>query len=132
MQDNNTSNGNMVEFETKEGIIIARFSSDKPITLEVAKNLVLQRKAYTQNKPFKIIFVFPKITSMDKGGRDYLSTDEAKEGVIASAIVTKSVLGRVIINFFLKLNDNDKDNFPNKVFNNEEDAFNWIKDINVN
>lgn len=82
-----------------------------------------------KNKSCKVIIVFPKLSSMDKAGRDYLSSPDAKEGITASAMVTTSILSRVIINFFLKLNNNDKGDVPNAVFSSEEDALIWLKEL---
>lgn len=118
-----------LHFEIKQDILIARYTSGKTIIAEIAKNLVEKRKEFTQGKPYKIVFVFPKLTNMDKGGRDYLSLPASKEGVLASAIVINSILGRVIINFFLKHNNNANNEFPTKVFSNEAEALKWINEI---
>ena len=122
----------LIKFEYKDDILIARYDSNKSITKNIAIEMVKERKDYTQGKSVKIVMVFPHLTNMDKGGRDYLSSDDAKEGILATAMVTNSIIGRVIINFFLKLNNKNNQDFPNKVFNNEEDALEWIKKIPLN
>ena len=119
----------LLQFEVVDGITVARYSSNKPITAEVAKILVQKRKEFTQNKPCKVAIVFPNLTSIDKGGRDYLSSDDAKENIEASAMVTDSVLGKVVVNFFLKLNNRRNNDIPNKVFNTEKDAIEWLKNL---
>lgn len=121
-----------LEFErVDDTIIIARYLDSRPITGEIAREMVRLRKEFTQNKEFKTVIVFPTLTNMDKAGRDYLASDEAKEGIIASAMVSKSVLARAIINFFLKLNNKGRNDYPNKVFSSEKDALQWIREINV-
>ncbi|MEZ4922576.1 MAG: hypothetical protein R2780_05330 [Crocinitomicaceae bacterium] len=121
-----------MEFERVDDlIVIGRYHDEKPITSETARELVRLRKEYTNNELCKLIIVFPKLNNMDKSGRDYLSSEDAKEGILASAMVTNSVLGRAIINFFLKLNNSGKADFPSKVFNTEQEAIQWIKEINV-
>ena len=112
-----------------DDILIATFIKNVSITEEVAKQMVAERKAFTGNREVKVLIIFPKLSNMDKGGRDYLSTDEAKEGIKAGAVVTKSMLARVIINFFMKLNNNDKDPYPSKIFNTEEEALKWLKSV---
>ena len=47
------------------------------------------------------------------------------------AMVSKCVLGRAIVNFFLKLNNKGREEYPNKVFSTEEEALQWIREINV-
>ena len=118
------------EFEMIDDILVARYISGKAITEKVAKEMVRSRKEFMKNKACKAIIVFPRISSMDKGGRDYLSTKEAKEGITASAMVTTSILSRVIINFFLKMNNNENDDIPTAVFSSEEDALTWLKELN--
>lgn len=117
------------EFEMIDNILVARYTSGKAITKEVAQELVRSRKEFMQNKECKVIIVLPRISSMDKGGRDYLSSPEAKEGIIASGMVTTSILSRAIINFFLKLSNNGKNDIPTAVFNSEEDAMTWLKKL---
>ena len=118
------------EFEMIDDILVARYISGKAITEKVAKEMVRSRKEFMKNKACKAIIVFPRISSMDKGGRDYLSTQEAKEGIMASAMVTTSILSRVIINFFMKMNNNENNNIPTAVFSSEEDAMTWLKELN--
>lgn len=113
-------------------ILVARYVSDKPITSDIAKQMVDERKRFMNNESCKMCIVFPKLNSVDKGGRDFLSSDEAKEGVEASAMVASSVLGRVIVNFFLKLNNRNGNDIPNKVFNSEEEAIIWLREIEQN
>lgn len=122
----------LITFEYKNDILIATYIGKKSVTRSVAEQIVASRKAFTQGKPVKIVVLFPHLTNMDKGGRDYLSTDEAKEGVIAMAMVASTIIGKVIINFFLKFNNRGANDTPNKVFNNVEDALKWIKKIPVN
>lgn len=119
----------LIAFEWKDDILICRILIQKSINKEIAKQLVQCRKEACKNQPTKLIMVFPKLTNMDKSGRDYLSSDEAKEGVIAGAMVTTTIIGRVIINFFLKLNNKNEDDIPNKVFNTEEEALEWIQNL---
>jgi hypothetical protein len=121
-----------IQFERiKNNIVITRYLDTRAVTGPVAEEMVRRRKEFTNNEPCKVITVFPKLSNMDKAGRDYMSSEDAKEGIIASAMVTNSILGRAIINFFLKLNNKDRQDFPSKVFNTEEEAIQWIKEIDV-
>ncbi|MEX1000764.1 MAG: hypothetical protein WDZ35_01470 [Crocinitomicaceae bacterium] len=120
----------LIEFEFHEDILVGRYLSDSPITGEIARTIVQQRKTFTNGKACKMVIVFPKLSSIDKNGREYLSSAEAKEDILAGAMVTPSLLSRVIINFFLKFNESKKDNFPTKVFNTEEEAVYWLKSLN--
>ncbi|MBD3637979.1 MAG: hypothetical protein HUJ25_11545 [Crocinitomicaceae bacterium] len=118
-------------FTLQDDILICRIESTSNITLEKAKQLVAARKELINGKAYKTMIVFPKLSNMDKSARDYLASDEAKEGILAGAIVTKSTLGRVIINFFIFISNQKKRSFPEKVFNHEEDAIEWLSSIDV-
>ena len=111
----------------ENNILIVRYLSNRSITKEIAKKLVQERKDFARGKEIKLIMVFPQLSNMDKGGRDYLSSEDAKEGVLASAMVVNTVIGKVIMNFFLKLNNKGNDDVPNKVCHTVEEAIEWIK-----
>lgn len=69
-------------------------------------------------------------------GSNYFSTTAELRQLIASeaytqlrfatAIVTKSMAGKIIGNFFIKVN---KPASPTKIFSNEVDAFKWLKHL---
>jgi len=117
----------IIEFKRVDDIVIAKIDSDLRIDLELAKNLVQQRLAYCKNEDCKLVLVLDKLQQFDKSARNYMSSGEAGDGIIASALVSNSVLGNIIINFFLRLNNQNE--FPSKFFKSEELAIEWIKDI---
>lgn len=122
----------LIKFQWKNDILICNIITEKTIDEKTAIRLVSLRKVETKNKPIKIVMIFPKLTHMDKGGRDYLSSDEAKKGILASAMVVKTVIGKVVINFFLKLNNRNDNAIPNKVFNTEDEALEWLENLPLN
>lgn len=115
------------QFEYKDGILISRFLKSEKVSLESAKQLVQARKDFQKEKNVKLVSVFPKLTSASKEARDYLATEEAKEGLSACAVVGKSPVARVIINFYLNINK--VEDMPLKMFNNETDALHWLEDL---
>jgi hypothetical protein len=117
----------LVDFSRLDDIVIARIDSELRIDLELAKKLVQQRLDYCQNEDCKLVLVLDKLQQFDKSARNYMSSHEAGDGIIASALVSNSVLGNIIINFFLRLNNTHE--FPSKFFKTEESAIEWIKSI---
>jgi hypothetical protein len=71
-------------------------------------------------------------------GSNYFSTTSELRQLIASeaytqlrfatAIVTQSMAGKIIGNFFIKVN---KPASPTKIFSNEEDAFQWLNHLSL-
>lgn len=112
-----------------DDILVVRYLTKKPITLEIAKTLVERRKEITKYQECRVAIVMPNLSNITKEARDYLSSEDATELLEASAMVTGSILGRVIVNFFLKLNARRNNGVPNQVFNNEEDAIMWLKNL---
>lgn len=97
------------------------------ISLETAKSGVKRRKEIMEGKEVKIIISLPKLTKINKEVRDYLSSDEATEGIIAGALISNTALSNVIINFFLGVNPNMK--VPTKIFSNQSKAIAWLNSI---
>lgn len=94
------------------------------ISLEIAKKGVKRRKEIMKGEEVKVIISLPKLTKISKEVRDYLSSDEATEGIKAGALISKTALSNVIINFFLGVNPNMK--VPTKIFSNRDKAILWL------
>ena len=110
-------------------IVFARYNSKDPFTLDQAKGMVKDRRRFTIDQPRKVISVFPNLSAATKEARDYMASDEAIQGILAVGIVTNSLLGKLIVNFYIGTNLGKDPGYPMKVFNNEEQAIKWIKSI---
>jgi hypothetical protein len=58
--------------------------------------------------------------------RQLIASDEYTQLRFATAIVTESLAGKIIGNFFIKVN---KPGSPTKIFSKEEDAFRWLNHL---
>lgn len=116
-----------LSFSYDDDIFIIRYLSHGPVTLETAKMMVKFRKEMTNGDECKLLVVFPRIQDASKDARAYLSTHEATEGIIGSAIVTDSIITKVIINFFLKIDAGSKIDFPVRTFKSETSARKWLR-----
>lgn len=119
----------LIAFRRVDDIIIAQIDSELRIDIKLAKELVSLRLEYFNGEKFKFIVVIDKLQQVEKSARDYMASDEAREGIIVSALVSNSILGNIIINFFLRLNSNTERKIPSKFFKTEELAIQWIKKI---
>lgn len=70
-----------------------------------------------------------KVKGIDKEARDYLSSDYGSQGLIASAVVIDSAVGKFLGNFFMHLN---RPKLPLKIFNKQEAALDWLQQFKVN
>jgi hypothetical protein len=60
--------------------------------------------------------------------RDYYASAEAKKNVIAIAVVTGSLLGRIVGNMILGAN---RANVPVRLFANQAEALAWLEEVDV-
>ena len=125
-----STNKEYAHFEFLDDILCVTFLS-KEITLEIAQHVVQQRIELTNNKDFKVLISVNKITLIPKKARDYFSTDAAKKGIKASALISNTPISNMIINFFLGINDITKEEFPSKVFSSKENGLKWLKSLDV-
>lgn len=115
------------ELEWSDDVLIIRFITDKHIDLEVAKAITAARYEFSERKDHKLVVSFPKIAEADPDAKRYWSSPEAKEHILANAIVTPTVVAKLIVNFFLGMNKGDK--YPRKLFDTETEALFWIKNL---
>ena len=97
------------------------------ITLEGAKEIVRNRLAFTNNMPHRVLVIDEGAKLFSKEARDYLSKDGAS-GIIAGAVVIKSVYGSFLGNFFLKLTNPP---FPSRLFTDEKHAQEWLEQFHT-
>jgi len=81
---------------------------------------------YNANGPQynKTMIIARGVTGIDKSARDYLSSAEATEGLIAMALVIGSSFQRIMGNFFISVN---KTSMPVRMFTTESGAGKWLK-----
>lgn len=104
-------------------IAYIEFNKAIKIELEHAIEMVSIRKKATNNVPRLVIMDGTNIINVSKEARDYLSSEEATEGIIAGAFIVDSPLTKILGNFFLKIS---KPNKPSKLFTNREEAIEWL------
>ncbi|MEO9531581.1 MAG: hypothetical protein ABJG68_14865 [Crocinitomicaceae bacterium] len=115
-----------VIFEYIDSVLKGTYKKEK-VTLEVAKKVVEARLELTKGKPTPLMIAEIGLKQIDREARTYLNSDEAREGVSASALISTSPLTRHLANFFLKITVH-KNKLPARVFSNEEEAVTWLKE----
>lgn len=114
-----------VSFEIKNGILIAKYTANTNLTLDVAKEVLKTRIQYQEGTSLLIYIETDGLKDSSKEARDFLAK-KGCDNMIAVAILTSSTLERLIGNFYL--------NFSNpivltKLFSSKEDAFKWLRSI---
>ncbi len=114
----------LYKIEFKEGILFVTYISG-PITLDVAKNLVLQRTKLTNNQPCPVLVNSVHVNEIDLNARSFLASEEGVKGLTAGAIVTNSIFTKHLANFFMNISFS-KSKMPARVFSDEKDAIEWL------
>lgn len=110
-------------FWTENGILFGRYAGDLVITLEVARQMVADRKDAFGNMYWPLFIDASELLSMDRDARRYLTGKEACDFITAGAIYTKNKVLEVIGNAFVRL---DKPIIPAKIFTKKEAALSWL------
>lgn len=113
-----------VTLQVIEGILNATYKPSV-IDLEVAKEAVRVRKEYCQNKTFPHLIMDASVAKLTKDARDFLSSEEATEGIAAAAIITNSVFKQTMVNFWITVT---RPKIPVRLFIKKTDAADWLKD----
>ncbi len=109
------------------GVVTVKYHPGIDINIEVARQVVVDRKAFVEGKASPIL---SDIRGMKFAGdpktRAYFQSKEAREGVLAGAMLVDSVFTSYLANLFLRVSYK-KQSFPVKVFNDEHAALEWLE-----
>ncbi len=114
-----------VKIELINGVIEAEYSPVY-INLEIAKDVLETRKAFTTEKSLPMLLNGIGIKGIDKEARDFFSEPSGSEGLTATALLVKSRLDTFFANFLIKVNIS-KSNIPIKLFTDKQEALNWLE-----
>ncbi len=113
-----------VTLQLIEGILNATYKPSV-IDIEVAKEAVRVRKKYCNDQTFPHLIMDSSVAKLTKDARDYLSSEEATEGIAAAAIITNSIFKQTMINFWITVT---RPKIPVRLFIKKSDAAEWLKD----
>lgn len=114
-----------VKFEFDNNILRGTFKKGL-VTLDIAKIIVFERRKFSNFKDVPLLICDLGIKSIEREARDYLSSSEGIEGIMASALVTNSALSKHLANFFVNITV-IRPKIPTRVFTNESEAIAWLK-----
>ena len=110
----------------ENGILEGKYNFDIFIDLEMAKEIIEQRKKVTEYKTVPIIVDAREIKGLTKEARSYFGSEAGYELLSAAAILSDSVLSQFIVNFFIKVNL-QKTAIPVRLFSNRDKAIAWLE-----
>lgn len=107
-----------------DGIARTSVKPNIDITLEMALENTAVVSSFYKDKKFPILIDSRNIKSMSYEARRHFSVRGRDTKTNAFGIVIGSSISRVLGNFYLGIN---KPAVPTKLFDNEADAINWLK-----
>lgn len=111
-----------ISIELVNGILVGTFLCET-VELETVQSAVTYRLRNFGHKEFPLLIYSNKVKHMTKEARDYLASEEGCQKIKSCAIITNSIVTRVIANFFLHIN---KPLVPSKLFTDEKSAKQWL------
>lgn len=118
-----------LKLEIRGEILEAVYKKGVKIDKKIAEELVKARKDFTGGRQFLFLIVDDGIVSMDKPARDYLSSTDATDGIIATAFIQNSLYSIMLINFFIGIT---RHKIKVKAFTDKNEATNWLKNSTKN
>jgi hypothetical protein len=113
--------------EDDNDIIFFKYAPKLEMNIDVAKEIVKSRLAYTGGRSVFTIIDFTNVKSVTKEARDYMNSMEGGlKGVLGGAFLSNSVVATLFINLYLKVSN---PTVPAKFFTNRQDAITWLKKI---
>ncbi len=130
--DTRTMNSTVIETTkaiisiTGDGHVLIRIKEQEDLHVIDIKDTLAAKRSLIGEIEHTVIFVTARFGTVSPEAREFSASPEVGKKVIARAIVTKSLSSRMLSNFYLRIN---KPSTPTRIFENEEDAADWLNKI---
>jgi hypothetical protein len=111
--------------EMTDGVLVITFLPGIEITLDVAREIVQTRKNLTGLRSYPGLADVRQVKSVTRDAREFLSSDEATQGVSAAAMLVDSAFSSFLVNFFMSVTAS-KRKVPTKLFSDRKKAIQWL------
>ena len=113
-----------VEIWIENGIVYEVFKPDTILTIDVAKQVVIDRLKVSNEMTTPIFIDIRNLISSDSRARQYMASKGAVDYISAGAFLMDNELMRLLGNIFIKV---DKPLIPTKLFTDTEKALTWLQ-----
>jgi hypothetical protein len=110
--------------EKRDGIIWIIIKEDAEMDVKEVKEFTVICEKLSGNKPYILISDARVNLSITSDARKAAASKEISPLLVANAVLVNNVAVRMVANFFTTVN---KPHFKYKVFNEEQEAINWLK-----
>ncbi len=112
-----------VHYFLQGDLLTGTYKKSSRITLEIAKEIVKERLDFTGNQPVAVLIYNEGVKTVDKKARDYFTSDEGVQHLVAAAYVVENKFSSFIANFFVAIT---KTKIPVRIFSNKQAALKWL------
>jgi hypothetical protein len=105
-------------------VVKIEYPDDCLVTIGMARQITCELQERFGNQPFAIVHVAGKLTGIDDGIREYLSSLSRKQSKIAEAFVIRNLSQRILANFYVRVL---RPGCPSEVFEREDEAVKWVQ-----
>jgi hypothetical protein len=106
-----------------DGIFHINYAENETYTIKENREILKRSLEFRGNAQAPILITGGTFTSHDAESREFNSSEEVMKHCKAVAIVSKSLAGKMIANFFINFN---KPGSPTRFFSNQKDAIKWL------
>jgi uncharacterized protein YuzE len=106
-----------------DGIVKIHMNDNIEVDIERSREIFDIVSSFATKKELLVLVTGGKNSTTTKEVRDFAGSDEASRVTIAEAVVTPSLSQKLLVNFLLSFY---KPKRELKLFNNEQDALNWL------
>ena len=118
-------NGTLTRLRADQ-IIEVRIADDHVCTVESAQQLNSMINEIRGDKPAALLHIAGRHSSVGPGVREYMASEESQLGILANAIVIRSLPQRILGNFYLRVNKPSK---PARLFTSQKEAEEWLRNF---
>ncbi len=112
------------DFILREDGIIHIIPNSKKVTDKMARRVVQIVHSLMDGNPRGLLVDNRGLSSIERSARKVFADEMNNQYTVAVAMLIKSPLNKIIVNFFVRLNNLSK---PTKFFVSETEALNWLK-----
>ena len=109
--------------EIKDGIVFVKINEKEELTADEAQEGFDLTMKLTNNTPALLLCDYSNLKSQTKECRNYYASREVAKMTKACAIISSSVFGRMLANFYMGLN---KPQTPTRFFTDKNEAILWL------
>jgi hypothetical protein len=117
-----------IQLELVEDMLYLTFKPGLKVDEKIAESIISSRLEFIKGKSYPTLIDGRKLASMDKVAREKFSSDSARMGVKAGAILIDSVFSTFLANFFMKVTL-VKPKIPTQLFTDRSKAIEWLKNF---